>query len=216
MLKEIRKKLKSTAAFSLSETLMAVLLLSIVFTAVSGGVVVMQRDYDKIVVRAEQQTSLATTVSVITADLESASKITTDGTNVVCFYATRRNQFIRYVQGKKNEAYNEIVTVNPETATFADINTLGGSIYVGTTDGTAKLLTKSTPLLSSAAAEVFHSGNSANARLKTAVSPITYVADNSGKYVKYFTVTVGVAAKGASQNEYITINVKPYNHIPLT
>lgn len=213
MLKEIRKKLKSTAAFSLSETLMAVLLLSIVFTAVSGGVVVMQRDYDKIVVRAEQQTSLATTVSVITADLESASKITTDGTNVVCFYATRRNQFIRYVQGEKNSK-SIINTVNPETATFEAIDEEGGSIYVGITDSTGKLLSNSTPLLSSAAAEVFHSGNSANARLKTAVSSITYKAE--GGYVKYFTVTVGVAAKGASQNEYITINVKPYNHIPLT
>ena len=214
MLKEIRKKLKSSSAFSLSETLMAVLLLSIVFTAVSGGVVVMQRDYDKIVVRAEQQTSLATAVSVITADLESASKIKTSGSNVVCFYATRRNQFIRYVQGKKDKNYAETDTVNPETASFDTINTKGGSIHVGVTDGTAKLLSASTPLLSRAAAEVFHSGNSSNERLKTAVSSITFTADSEG-YVKYFTVTIGVAAKGASENEYCTINVKPYNHIPL-
>ncbi|MBP3876730.1 MAG: hypothetical protein J6E44_02080 [Lachnospiraceae bacterium] len=211
MLKRIREKLKSTSAFSLSETLMAVLLLTIVFTAVSGGVVVMQRNYSTIVVRAEQQTTLATAVAVVSADLESATKVKCNNNNIAqCFYCNRRNMYMTYVQGSNGSAPSEV------SANLPAYDTVTGSISVKPMKDLETDIEGVTPIpLLSAATEVFSSGRSSETKMRTVLSQITVHDDDSDKIVDYFEFTLAVPAKGAAVNEVQTVYVRPYNDVEI-
>ena len=97
----ILKKIRNDGGMTLSEVLMAVLIMSIIFTAVGGGVVVMQNNYRKVTLRAQAQTLLSTTVSAINAELESATGIvpepSTTAVDVSCFYSSRRNAMLKFV-----------------------------------------------------------------------------------------------------------------------
>ena len=212
MLKRIRKKLQSTSAFSLSETLMAVLLLSIVFTAVGGGVVVMQRNYSTIVVRAEQQTTLATAVAVVSADLESATKVKCNGNIVQSFYCNRRNTYMAYGQGSEGACP---ASVTKNTPTYADYKNLG-SISVKPMKDLKTDIEGVTPIpLLSAATEVFSSGSSSDTKMRTVLSQITVHPKTGGKFVDYFEFTLAVPAKGAAVNEVQTVYVRPYNDVEI-
>ena len=215
MLKRIREKLKSTSAFSVSETLMAVLLLTIVFTAVGGGVVVMQRNYGTIVVRAEQQTTLATAVAVVSADLESATKVKCNSSNrVQCFYCNRRNTYMAYGQGSATScpAPSDVTENAPTYAAYKDL----GSISVWPMQGlnTTKVGDTTIPLLT-AATEVFSSGRSSETKMRTVLSQITVHDNDSDKIVDYFEFTLAVPAKGAAVNEVQTVYVRPYNDVEI-
>ena len=208
MLKRIREKLKSTSAFSLSETLMAVLLLTIVFTAVSGGVVVMQRNYSTIVVRAEQQTTLATAVAVVSADLESATKVKCNNNNIVqCFYCNRRNMYMTY----NNSLAAENVSANSPAYTG-----VSESISVKPMkDFDTEIQNVTTIPLLTAATEVFSSGSSSDTKMRTVLSQITVHSKDEGKFVDYFEFTLAVPAKGAAVNEVQTVYVRPYNDVEI-
>ena len=73
LIREMRRKLHNTNGFTLSETLMTVVLIGLVTMAMAGGIVAARNVYQRISLRADAQTLLATTVSAVTEDLSSVS-----------------------------------------------------------------------------------------------------------------------------------------------
>lgn len=73
LIREMRRKLHNTNGFTLSETLMTVVLIGLVTMAMAGGIVAARNVYQRISLRADAQTLLATTVSAVTEDLASVS-----------------------------------------------------------------------------------------------------------------------------------------------
>lgn len=73
LIREMRRKLHNTNGFTLSETLMTVVLIGLVTMAMAGGIVAAKNVYQRISLRADAQTLLATTVSAVTEDLSSVS-----------------------------------------------------------------------------------------------------------------------------------------------
>lgn len=69
----MRRKLHNTNGFTLSETLMTVVLIGLITMAMAGGIVAAKNVYQRISLRADAQTLLATTVSAVTEDLSSVS-----------------------------------------------------------------------------------------------------------------------------------------------
>lgn len=61
------------AGFTLAETLITVLLMAIVFMAITGGFVALQRSYKKITQKANAEILLSTAVMEITSDLQNAT-----------------------------------------------------------------------------------------------------------------------------------------------
>ncbi len=73
LIREMRDKLHNTDGFTLSETLMTVVLIGFVTMAMAGGIVAARNVYQRISLRADAQTLLATTVSAVTEDLSSVT-----------------------------------------------------------------------------------------------------------------------------------------------
>ena len=71
----IMKKLHSRLGFNLAETLMMVLLLTIVLGAITGGIAAAQRAYTKIRMKSDAQMLLSTTITVISAEFERARSL---------------------------------------------------------------------------------------------------------------------------------------------
>lgn len=69
------KKIKSQQGFSLSEMLLAVLIVALTMGFIGGGITVIKDAYFKITLRAEAQTLLSTTVAAISLELRSADEI---------------------------------------------------------------------------------------------------------------------------------------------
>ena len=72
------KKLKNNIGMSLTETLFSVLLISIIFTAVTSGISVVRMIYSKVILRADALSVMATANAAIDADLLKATDIKTD------------------------------------------------------------------------------------------------------------------------------------------
>lgn len=68
-------KLKSRAGFSLAETLLAVLILLMVSTIVATGIPVAQNAYNKVVLAADAQSLLSTTISALRNELGTANDV---------------------------------------------------------------------------------------------------------------------------------------------
>lgn len=66
-------KIHSEEGFTLSETLMTVVLIGLITMAMAGGIATAKNVYQRISLRADAQTLLATTVSAVTEDLSSVS-----------------------------------------------------------------------------------------------------------------------------------------------
>ena len=71
--RRLRDKIHSEEGFTLSETLMTVVLIGLITMAMAGGIVAAKNVYQRISLRADAQTLLATTVSAVTEDLFSVS-----------------------------------------------------------------------------------------------------------------------------------------------
>ena len=71
--RRLRDKIHSEEGFTLSETLMTVVLIGLITMAMAGGIVAAKNVYQRISLRADAQTLLATTVSAVTEDLSSVS-----------------------------------------------------------------------------------------------------------------------------------------------
>lgn len=116
--RRLRDKIHSEEGFTLSETLMTVVLIGLITMAMAGGIVAAKNVYQRISLRADAQTLLATTVSAVTEDLSSVSScdalqssgssqqtvilIQDDGTPVesnAFFYAESRGYRMQYRNG---------------------------------------------------------------------------------------------------------------------
>lgn len=71
--RRLRDKIHSEEGFTLSETLMTVVLIGLITMAMAGGIVAAKNVYQRISLRADAQMLLATTVSAVTEDLSSVS-----------------------------------------------------------------------------------------------------------------------------------------------
>lgn len=71
--RRLRDKIHSEEGFTLSETLMTVVLIGLITMAMAGGIVAAKNVYQRISLCADAQTLLATTVSAVTEDLSSVS-----------------------------------------------------------------------------------------------------------------------------------------------
>ena len=116
--RRLRDKIHSEEGFTLSETLMTVVLIGLITMAMAGGIVAAKNVYQRISLRADAQTLLATTVSAVTEDLSSVSScdalqssgssqqtvtlIQDDGNPVesnAFFYAESRGYWMQYRNG---------------------------------------------------------------------------------------------------------------------
>ena len=116
--RRLRDKIHSEEGFTLSETLMTVVLIGLITMAMAGGIVAAKNVYQRISLRADAQTLLATTVSAVTEDLSSVSScdalqssgssqteaaLSQDGTTPVgsnaFFYAESRGYRMQYRNG---------------------------------------------------------------------------------------------------------------------
>ncbi len=117
-----RSRLQNTNGFTLSETLMTVVLIGLVTMAMAGGIVAARNVYQRISLRADAQTLLGTTVSAITEDLSSVTScdfgsslqnsgteiaLQTDGTGAY-YYAGSRGYSMQYVNGTDKHKENGI------------------------------------------------------------------------------------------------------------
>ena len=135
----VMKKLHNERGMTLSETLMAVLIMSIIFTAVAGGVVVMKNNYDKVTKKAQAQVLLATGISAINAELESATSVKLSGTpsdsgvEAKCFYSSRKNMLetLKNTDDKTSVAFYSTDAKGDPTETNRPIVTDAASIKMG-------------------------------------------------------------------------------------
>ena len=102
------KKLKSQQGFSVSEMLMAVLIIALTLSFIGGGITVIKDAYLKITLRAEAQTLLSTVITAVSSEFRNADeirKIEGDGeNNYWSFYSFERG-YRMYFENKDNNIY---------------------------------------------------------------------------------------------------------------
>ncbi|MCR5041024.1 MAG: prepilin-type N-terminal cleavage/methylation domain-containing protein [Clostridia bacterium] len=82
MFQKIKSRIRNRSGFTLTETLMAVLILMLVGTIVAAGVPMATRTYTKIVDSANAQALLSTTMTCLRDELGTASGISFNGTDI--------------------------------------------------------------------------------------------------------------------------------------
>lgn len=144
--RRLRDKIHSEEGFTLSETLMTVVLIGLITMAMAGGIVAAKNVYQRISLRADAQTLLATTVSAVTEDLSSVSScdalqfsgssqqtvtlIQDDGTPVgsnAFFYAESRGYRMQY----QNGSYGNGASGNGTSGTGASGGNTGAEVQKG-------------------------------------------------------------------------------------
>ena len=144
--RRLRDKIHSEEGFTLSETLMTVVLIGLITMAMAGGIVAAKNVYQRISLRADAQTLLATTVSAATEDLSSVSAcdalqfsgssqqtvtlIQDDGTPVgsnAFFYAESRGYRMQY----RNGIYGNGASGNGTSGTGASGGNTGAEAQKG-------------------------------------------------------------------------------------
>ncbi len=132
-----RSKLRNTNGFTLSETLMTVVLIGLVTMAILGGIIAARNVYQRISLRADAQTLLATTVSALTEDLSSVTSCDVESsgqaqnsgkenaptaltliengeTKGLYFYAGSRGYRMQYENGNYSESDEKVIQVVPQ------------------------------------------------------------------------------------------------------
>ena len=145
LIREMRRKLHNTNGFTLSETLMTVVLIGLITMAMAGGIVAAKNVYQRISLRADAQTLLATTVSAVTEDLSSVSScdalqssgssqteaaLIQEGTPVgsnAFFYAESRGYRMQY----RNGTYGNEASGNGTSGTGASGGNTGAEAQKG-------------------------------------------------------------------------------------
>lgn len=149
--RRLRDKIHSEEGFTLSETLMTVVLIGLITMAMAGGIVAAKNVYQRISLRADAQTLLATTVSAVTEDLSSVSScdalqssgssqqtvtlIQDDGNPVesnAFFYAESRGYRMQY----RNGSYGNGASGNGTSGSGASGNGASGTGASGGNTGT--------------------------------------------------------------------------------
>ena len=89
MNKYIRKKLITCRAFTLAETLLAVLILLMVSSIVAAGIPSARNAYEKVVLSSNAEVLLSTTIATLRNELGTAMDVKTSG-NEITYYNTSR------------------------------------------------------------------------------------------------------------------------------
>lgn len=114
------QKLHSKAGFNLAETLMTVLLLTIVLGAITAGIAAAQRAYSKIRMKSDAQMLLSTTIAEISVEFERArgfngdEKLPTDGTEIKTYYSEYRGGERELINDSKTTENRGILIAIPE------------------------------------------------------------------------------------------------------
>lgn len=82
----IRRKLNNKSGFNLAETLVTVILLTIVLSAVTGGIEAARRAYKNVRLKSDAQMLLATTITEISTEFERARNLELGENNVISSY----------------------------------------------------------------------------------------------------------------------------------
>lgn len=82
---KLMKKLNNSKAFTLSELLAVVLILSLIMTTLAGGLTVVRTAYEKITLKAESATLMSTVITKVTDELRFASDVEVNGDGVATF-----------------------------------------------------------------------------------------------------------------------------------
>lgn len=148
--RRLRDKIHSEEGFTLSETLMTVVLIGLITMAMAGGIVAAKNVYQRISLRADAQTLLATTVSAVTEDLSSVSScdalqssgssqqtvtLIRDGNlaeSTAFFYAESRGYRMQY----RNGSYGNGASGNGTSGSGASGNGTSGTGASGGNTGT--------------------------------------------------------------------------------
>ncbi len=127
------KRLLTDAGASLSETLVTVLLLSIVLAAMVAGIPAVMSAYRNVRLKADAQTLLATAVSAVTEEARWAEDVTFDN-GTYEFYSSRQNARVKLVNGSYGTS---------------EAGLSASGIFIKTADGTSsrQLLTQKTQTL---------------------------------------------------------------------
>jgi len=95
----LRKKLNNKAGFSLTEMLVTILLMTIVLSAVTGGIEAARRAYQSVRLKADAQMLLATTITEVSTEFERAKDVKVDASNknsISGFYSERRGGDVEF------------------------------------------------------------------------------------------------------------------------
>ena len=100
-IQKIRKKLNSKAGFNLAETLMTVLLMTIVLSAITAGIEAARRAYRNVRMKSDAQMLLATTITELSAEYERArylngsDALPAEGASIVNYFSEYRGGWVR-------------------------------------------------------------------------------------------------------------------------
>lgn len=115
LMKKIREKISSKKAFSLSELLMALLVVSIMTVALTAGVSASLRVYNESIRHAEERTLLSTVAEAVMSELRNAREIKTDTNGTVSFTSLNYGPGVSFKvdSGKmkigSGEAWNDLI-----------------------------------------------------------------------------------------------------------
>lgn len=102
------KKIKSSQGFSMSEMLLAVMIIVLTLGVIGGGITVVKDAYQKITLRAESQTLLSTVIASVSTELRNAEEIykreETGQVSDWSFYSAKRGYRL-YFANENNNIY---------------------------------------------------------------------------------------------------------------
>lgn len=83
--KKITRKLNSSSAFSLAETLVAILIMLMVSAIVAGGIPAARNAYEKIMKAADAEVMMSTAISTLRNELGTATKVKAASNSLIYF-----------------------------------------------------------------------------------------------------------------------------------
>lgn len=194
----MRDKMSSRKGFTLTEMLMAVLLLALMTLVIGGGVTVVKDAYEKITLRAEADVLTSTAISAVTGELRTASVIEfsdlpsddTEGHNleIMSFENKERGYLARFVN--KDKEGKESIFIQPCAASDTYLPLLTDKTH------TSKLKTK---------IDISYPENSVTK------SPEGEIKINADKF--YFIVKITVFTELTDKKDFSTqeVKIRPVN-----
>jgi len=105
MISAVKKKLNNKG-FTLSETMMSLLILGLVIVITGGGIVVVKNSYQRITMKSHAQTLMSTSITKVSEDLRFAEDIDTDSADAAG--SVESPQFTNSETGYRTRFTNDI------------------------------------------------------------------------------------------------------------
>ncbi|MBR0409672.1 MAG: type II secretion system protein [Eubacterium sp.] len=108
IVRNYKGKLHNNRAFTLAETLVAILILLMVSSILASGIPVAKKAYDKVVVASNAEVLLSTTISALRNELGTARNVNTSETTITFFNETLNTRSRIYLaDGSEKEPDNK-------------------------------------------------------------------------------------------------------------